>query len=251
MADADEVRRRLDRDGLLPMDPERALAALGREITGGDPAVVLADVDWARLAPSLHAVRPSPLISTVPEAHRAVAPGPGASRASDPRQRLAALPDGERARVLLDLVRDAIAAVLGYGSPGAVDTTRGLVDLGFDSLTAVELRNRLARATGLTLPLTLVFDHPDGEALAAHLTAALAPAAAEPSTGDLDRFARLDPAAADGPTRDRVAAELRRLLDAWTPVPAAPAGSATDPSRLSTASADEIFDFIRNELGKS
>ncbi|WP_428836715.1 SDR family NAD(P)-dependent oxidoreductase, partial [Streptomyces bangladeshensis] len=258
MADADEVRRRLDRDGLLPMDPERALTALAREIAAGDPAVVLADVDWARLAPSLHAVRPSPLISTVPEARQAVAPEPGtATGETDPGRRLAALPDGERARVLLDLVRDAIAAVLGYGSPAAVDTTRGLVDLGFDSLTAVELRNRLARATGLTLPLTLVFDHPDGEALAAHLTAALAPAADRPSTTDLDRFARLDPATADEPTRDRVAAELRRLLDAWTPAPAAPAGAAgpaasvADASRLSTASADEIFDFIRNELGKS
>nr|WP_261801115.1 SDR family NAD(P)-dependent oxidoreductase [Streptomyces sp. PBH53] len=258
MADADEVRRRLDRDGLLPMDPERALTALAREIAAGDPAVVLADVDWARLAPSLHAVRPSPLISTVPEARQAVAPEPGtATGGTDPGRRLAALPDGERARVLLDLVRDAIAAVLGYGTPAAVDTTRGLVDLGFDSLTAVELRNRLARATGLTLPLTLVFDHPDGEALAAHLTAALAPAADRPSTTDLDRFARLDPATADEPTRDRVAAELRRLLDAWTPAPAAPAGAAgpaesvADADRLSTASADEIFDFIRNELGKS
>ncbi|MEU6671191.1 SDR family NAD(P)-dependent oxidoreductase [Streptomyces sp. NPDC046727] len=255
MADADEVRRRLDRDGLLPMDPRRALDALGREIAAGDPAVVLADVDWSRLAPNLHAVRPSPLISTVPEARQAVAPEPGATGGeSDPRQRLAALPDGERARVLLDLVRDAIAAVLGYGSPGAVDTTRGLVDLGFDSLTAVELRNRLARATGLALPLTLVFDHPDGEALAAHLAARLAPAADRPQVTDLDRFARLDPATADEPTRAQVAAELRRLLDAWTPVPAAPAGSAgpaADPSRLSTASADEIFDFIRNELGKS
>ncbi|MFF7460053.1 SDR family NAD(P)-dependent oxidoreductase [Streptomyces tricolor] len=258
MADADEVRRRLDRDGLLPMDPDRALTALAREIAAGDPAVVLADVDWARLAPSLHAVRPSPLISTVPEARQAVAPEPGtATGEPDPGRRLAALPDGERARVLLDLVRDAIAAVLGYGTPAAVDTTRGLVDLGFDSLTAVELRNRLARATGLTLPLTLVFDHPDGEALAAHLTAALAPAADRPSTTDLDRFARLDPATADEPTRDRVAAELRRLLDAWTPAPAAPAGAAgpaasvADADRLSTASADEIFDFIRNELGKS
>ncbi|MBV7700978.1 beta-ketoacyl reductase, partial [Streptomyces sp. TRM70350] len=255
MADADEVRRRLDRDGLLPMDPERALDALGREITAGDPSVVLADVDWARLAPSLHAVRPSPLISTVPEARQAVAPEPGtATGETDPRQRFAALPEGERARVLLDLVREAVAAVLGHGSPAAVDTTRGLVDLGFDSLTAVELRNRLTRATGLTLPLTLVFDHPDGEALAAHLADALAPAPARPSTSDLDRFARLDPATADEPTRAQVAAELRRLLDAWTPVPAAPAGppsSAPHTGRLSTASADEIFDFIRNELGKS
>ncbi|MET8170807.1 type I polyketide synthase, partial [Streptomyces sp. NPDC005329] len=252
MADADEVRRRLDRDGLRAMDPERAVDALGREIAGGDPAVVLADVDWARLAPSLHAVRPSPLISGIPEARRAVvAPGAGTvPTEAELRQRVAGLSAAERGRVVLDLVRTSVAAVLGHRDAAAVDTERGFLDLGFDSLTAVELRNRLTRATGLTLPLTLVFDHPSGDELAAYLTAGLAPAETAPSTADLDRFAGLEPADADGPTRAKVTAELRRLLNAWTQVTAgSPAAAAAD--RLSTASADEIFDFIQNELGKS
>ncbi|MGW2014046.1 SDR family NAD(P)-dependent oxidoreductase [Streptomyces sp. NPDC001927] len=249
MADADEVRRRLDRDGLRSMHPERAVEALSREIAGGDPAVVLADVDWARLAPSLHAVRPSPLISGIPEAHRAVAPGAGAAPAeAELRQRVVGLSAAERGRVVLDLVRTSVAAVLGHRDPAAVDTERGFLDLGFDSLTAVELRNRLTRATGLTLPLTLVFDHPTGDDLAAHLAAGLAPAGTAPSVADLDRFAGLDPAAADESTRAKVTAELRRLLGEWTPVTA---GSPAAADQLSTASADEIFDFIQNELGKS
>ncbi|MEH0547424.1 SDR family NAD(P)-dependent oxidoreductase [Streptomyces sp. B21-105] len=249
MADADEVRRRLDRDGLRSMDPERAVDALSREIAGGDPAVVLADVDWARLAPSLHAVRPSPLISGIPEAHRAVAPGVGAAPSeTELRQRVAGLSAAERGRVVLDLVRTAVAAVLGHRDPAAVDTERGFLDLGFDSLTAVELRNRLTRATGLTLPLTLVFDHPTADELAAHVAAGLAPAETAPSVADLDRFAGLDPAGADESTRAKVTAELRRLLGEWTPVTA---GSSAAADQLKAASADEIFDFIQNELGKS
>ncbi|MFF0747299.1 SDR family NAD(P)-dependent oxidoreductase [Streptomyces sp. NPDC004111] len=251
MADADEVRRRLDRDGLRAMDPARAVEALSREVATGDPAVVLADVDWARLAPSLHAVRPGPLLSGIPEAHRAVAPDTASAPAGpDLRRRVEGLSADERGRVLLDLVRTAVAAVLGHRDAAAVDTGRGLLDLGFDSLTAVELRNRLTRSTGLTLPLTLVFDHPTADALAAHLADGLAPAATAPSVADLGRFAGLDPAAADERTRREVTAELRRLLTEWAPAPTG-GPAAASAEQLSTASADEIFDFIQNELGKS
>jgi short-subunit dehydrogenase len=249
MADAAEVRRRLDRDGLRLMDPEKAIDALSREVAGGDPAVVIADVDWARLAPSLHTVRPSPLISGITEANQALGPTAGATPTeADLRQRVAGLSAAERGRVVLDLVRSSVAAVLGHSDAAAVDTVRGFLDLGFDSLTGVELRNRLTRATGLTLPLTLVFDHPTGDALAEHLADVLAPAATLPSLGDLDRFAGLDPAGSDEPTRMKVTAELRRLLTEWAPVTA---GSVAVADKLNAASADEIFDFIQNELGKS
>ncbi|MET7436141.1 type I polyketide synthase, partial [Streptomyces flaveolus] len=96
---------------------------------------------------------------------------------------LSALPAAEQHRLLLDLVREQVAGVLGHAARDGIDTSRAFKDLGFDSLTAVELRNRLNTATGLRLPSTLVFDHPSPEALATHLRTELVGAGTGPEAG--------------------------------------------------------------------
>ncbi|MEV0570837.1 SDR family NAD(P)-dependent oxidoreductase, partial [Dactylosporangium sp. NPDC050588] len=161
------------RGGVRPMHPATAVTALAR--TGADATLVVADIDWDTFAPAFTANRPAPLIAGLAPARDTTA------EAASP---LAVLPAAERRAMLLDLVRERAAAVLGHAGTGAVGVDRAFRDLGFDSLTAVELRNAIGSATGLSLPSTLVFDYPTPEALAQHLFDTLAgagPATARPA----------------------------------------------------------------------
>ncbi|MER7708904.1 SDR family NAD(P)-dependent oxidoreductase [Kitasatospora sp. NPDC097605] len=168
---------RLARFGIRPIDSAEGVRLFdAAEALADRPGLVPAPLDLA----ALRGGNVPPLLRSLvrPTRRTAGAPTPGGTGLAE---RLAALPDaGERQAELLRLVRAEVSAVLG-GDPGAVGGTRSFTSLGLDSLTAVELRNRIGAATGLRLSATLVFDHPSPTALAGHLLDELLGAAAEPA----------------------------------------------------------------------
>ncbi|MCP3803259.1 SDR family NAD(P)-dependent oxidoreductase [Allokutzneria sp. A3M-2-11 16] len=113
---------------------------------------------------------------------------------------------------LLAFVRSEVAAVLGHGSADDIDPDRPFGELGFDSLTAVELRNRLNAVTGLTLPVTLVFDYPSPSALAAHLGGAL-PGPSTTTTAAVDEPIAIVGMSVRAPGGVRTPEDLWRLVE--------------------------------------
>ncbi|MFF9527377.1 type I polyketide synthase, partial [Streptomyces achromogenes] len=167
----DEVDlKRMARSGLLPLSSEDGLALFDASLTTGETVLAVTALDTAALRHS--AEPPSLLRGLVPATRRRARAG--ASGGSSLAEQLAPLSADERRRILTDLVRGHVAGVLGHPDPDGLDADRAFKELGFDSLTAVELRNRLGSATGLRLPTTLVFDHPTPAAIAAHLSGLLA-----------------------------------------------------------------------------
>ncbi|MEU6799313.1 beta-ketoacyl reductase, partial [Nonomuraea wenchangensis] len=143
--------------------------------------------------------------------------------AAELRERLAGMPARERDRMLLELVQAEAAMALGHDSADVIDAERGFVQLGFSSLAAVELRNRLRRRTGLPLPATLAFDQPNATAVARYLAERLAPA--EPEAPEPT------PAVADDPSSAKAKAK------------------AEEDELLAAASAEELFEILDRELG--
>ncbi len=171
MAADEAVADHLTGRGLALLTPDSALTALEQALLTDRTCVTVADVDWERFAPTFTFTRPSPLIADLPEVTTAQAAT--TDTYDRPEGELARalrdLPPAEQHRTLLDLVQSQVAAVLGHASPAGIDPERAFKDLGFDSLTAVDLRNRLAASTEVALPTTLVFDHPTPSALTTHL----------------------------------------------------------------------------------
>jgi acyl transferase domain-containing protein/acyl carrier protein len=249
----------LERNGVLAMAPRRAVKALSQALDGGETQLTVADVDWARFAPPFTLRRPSPLIEGLPEVREALSAADqshakAAGAAAALSRRLAGLPRPEQDRLLTDLVRGEAAAVLGHASNESVEARRAFHDLGFDSLTTLELRNRLVAATGLRLPATLVFDYRNPAALADRLRTDITQGdnlGARPVLTELDKLESMLSALSgqDGETAE-ITARLEAVLSKWKE-DREHMDEIDVSEQLESSTDEEIFDFIGKELGIS
>ncbi|MFI6457826.1 type I polyketide synthase [Streptosporangium amethystogenes] len=172
--------RRLTRSGLKPLTAESGLALFDRALSTGDPFLLLTEFDGAALVAAAREGAVPPLLrGLVRTPARRTAGAAIPSGAVSLAEQLAGLTEVAQHGLLLDMVRGHVAATLGHADSAGVDVRRAFKEVGFDSLSAVELRNRLNTATGLRLPSSLVFDHPTPEAVALHLHATVAGPTAE------------------------------------------------------------------------
>ncbi|MEU3404559.1 SDR family NAD(P)-dependent oxidoreductase [Streptomyces sp. NPDC006670] len=260
LADADVERLR--RQGVLPMASRDGLALFDLALALEDEPVLVP----ARLDPAAPGAA-SPLLAgltAVPAAPGAPAApgGPAGPQPTGPdlARRLATLAPDEAQALLLDEVRTRTALVLGHRDTARIGPAAAFKTLGIDSLTALELRNKLSAATGLKLPATLVFDHPNPTALARFLHAGLTTAApgagAPPSPADSlakeieqlgarleEAFLRLD--ADDRSTLSTLLGEVQGRVRTM----AGGAAPAALVDQITSASAGELLRLLDQELG--
>ncbi|MET8983465.1 SDR family NAD(P)-dependent oxidoreductase, partial [Streptomyces sp. NPDC004539] len=244
---------RLRRTGTRPLATAEGLALFDAALAGTQPAVTAAPFDLSALR-ARYREEPAPALLAgvlgTPRPQRRATTRHESAGTGDFRAALATLAEEDRPGRILALVVERTAQVLGHAHAGDIDPEQAFKDQGFDSLTAVELRNRLTAATGLTVPATLVFDHPSPAALAEHLLKLLLPAETDPAERlrrDLDRLETAAEALDPGdPAHTETAERLRRILGRLTTT--APAED-TPHTGLGGASADELLAFIDSEFG--
>nr|WP_237307776.1 type I polyketide synthase [Streptomyces alboflavus] len=246
----DGMGARMADAGTAGLTPEEGLELFDAVALGADPVVVPMRLD-------LRAVRELPHVPPVFGGLVRTTTRRAAETGLDPaaalRERLATLPASERPSALVDLVCAHVAAVLALTGAAEVDERRAFTELGFDSLTAVELRNRLGAATGLRLPATLIFDYPTPLDLVGLLEEGLVieePGAVAPLLAELNRIEASLAAVKPGDDEDdQVGARLTALLAAWRDSRADVEAAASDD--LDDATDDEVFELLGKEFGIS
>ncbi|MFJ6385969.1 phosphopantetheine-binding protein, partial [Kitasatospora sp. NPDC092039] len=252
----DTAFQRFERYGIGKIPSEQGMALFDDAWRGSEPAVAPLVLDSARLNARAAAADLPPLLRGLVSAptRRTAAPA-AAPRTAGPASwtdRIAGATGERGLGVVKDLLCQEIADVLGHQGAGAIDTGTDFRGLGLDSLTLVELRNRLNAATGLRLPVNVLFDRPTPDELAAHLLAALEPDQPDPVArilADADRMEEALKLLAGGEREDRtrITNRLTRILRAWQREQDEPAESADD---LDHVTDDELFDALDNELSR-
>jgi acyl carrier protein len=256
---ADRDKARMSRAGLAPLPTPQALQLFDDAMLADRAVMVAARIDAAGLGAS-GVVPPSLRGLVTRPGRRLVADNDSAVSMSGLAARLQGLSPEQRHLHLVELICTNAATVLGRSSAD-IDADVAFQDLGFDSLTAVELRNRLKTATGLTLSPALIFDHPTPAALAAQVDEQLSSATITTSTpgGTPDRFARFNDVArelqtlVDGPDwtsddRSRLSARIQTILTGLTTPPPGPSQSHAIDDDITTATESQLFAILDEDV---
>jgi len=237
-------RARITRMGQVGLSTSEALRLFDVAGSYSQPVLVPAGLD-------IPALRAAARIGMLPALLRILVPTPagrGPQTGGSLQRRLRNIPESEWDTVLLDEVRTHLAAVLNHSSPQAVHPKRAFTEIGLDSLGAVELRNRLIQTTGIQLPATLVFDHPDPTAVARYLRSQLG--SSEPLRDLYEGIDRIESILASieasGQTRAQVEHRLRQFSANLRSFLATDSEADAD---LQISSDHELFAFFDEEFG--
>jgi acyl carrier protein len=247
-------RARIARSGMGALTAAEGLALFDTALAADDAVMVPMHLETAALSEQADPGHvPVLLRGLVPGRARRTAdtsqPQPGAGL----RERLASASEADQNSIILDLVSAHVAAVLGFSSAGLIETRQEFHELGFDSLTAIELRNQLNAATGLRLSATLVFDYPTPVALAGHLRRQLLRDGVSVATAALEEIGKLEKilrnVAPDDGARANLTIRVKALLSALEPGHDVAVQAGDDD--LASATAENIFELLDHELGDS
>jgi mycoketide-CoA synthase len=241
-------RQRMARQGLRPITDTEGLALL--DTAAASPHALLAPVPLETAALHNPGAKLPPLLSRLAARRPARRTAPAPSAAGDSlATRLAAMLPADQQQALRQIITTHAAAVLGLTAPDAITAGRSFRELGFDSLTAVELRNRLNTATGLHLPATLAFDYPTPEVLVGHLLRLLVNPETDyvPALAELDRLeSALSSIAKSSGGRSKIITRLEAIVQDFR---SGTIENAAEYREIDEATDDEMFNLIDKELG--
>ncbi len=248
LSDADVSR--MTRSGLRALPSEEGLKLFDSALSASEALTLPIPMDLGVLRAQ---ARTGALPSLFTDLVRVPARRPSGHDNASLARRLATTPPADRESVVLDIVKTQIATVLGHTTPNTINTELAFKDLGFDSLTAVELRNRLNTATGLRLPATLIFDHPTSAAMSSYLLEEAmrdGRVTANPAGLELDKLERvLTSIDMDDARRRAIRARLHTLIAGLGNDSPAESGEPVS-QQIEQASDDEMFAFIDRTLGQ-
>jgi acyl transferase domain-containing protein len=226
---------------MTPVSETEGLELIDRACAPGSPDLIAMKADPAALRTLARDGTLPPILSELVRA-----PARRARVTESLAHRLAGVPEADRAAAALEFVRKQVAVTLGHDSAEAVDPAAAFQDLGFDSVRALELRNRLADAVGRRLPASLVFDYPSSEALAGHLLSLVEELDPGPSVDRAIEAVRAAVEGLQGEEREQALGRVRSLAG----------GLDSDQDsmeeaveRIQTADAEELLAIVEEEIG--